>query len=425
MLKRFFIALSLTNLCFYNVIFSFFYKSFFYVRYLPTANSYLALIINELVIASLLLIIWESITRLKIQFIIKAAKIIFVLLVLTVIYDTARDFSRINFKVFKYCLLMLTIVLLSFKKLTKATVLFVLLSAPYIGIIFFQSLTGIMTNWDKVNRTQPVQTLFKTNNSTPRLLWLVFDDMDFRIAFNEQASYLKFPTFDRFRKQAIFAENAFPPSNKTALSLTSLIDGKLISKVSAIENDKNDKLKITYQETGETIDWGSQPNIFSKARSLGFNTALIGEYLPYSRLIGKDLSYCDWSSFYPDYVSPIDSLSTNIGSQLTFTFAGPAKNYIQRKNAFSKVLENSLNLVTNPSYNLIMVHFPIPHDPHFYKTSWWEKSAKSYLNSLALADQTLKQLWKAMDGQNLWNNTTVIITSDHWFRERKKYFSFR
>lgn len=421
MLIKFLIALSFTNLCFYNVIQAFFYKNFFYVRYLPNANSYLALIINELLIAALLLCLWECITRLKIQFLIQIAKVLFVLLVLVAIHETARDISQINFKIFKKCLLFLIIILLSFKKLTKAAVIFVLLVLPYTGIIFFQSLMGIITTWNKIEPSQVAQTL-ATNDNTPRVVWMIFDEMDFQVAFNERASDFKLSTFDRLIKQSIFAENAFPPSNKTALSLPALIDGRLISKASAMGNDK---LEITYLDTDETVLWGSRPNVFSKARSLEFNTAFIGEYLPYSRLIGKDLSYCNWYSFYPDYVSPVNTLFANICSQLTFTFGGPAKNYIQRKNAFSKILEESLSLVTNPTYNLIMLHFPIPHGPHFYKTPWWERSAEGYLNSLTLADETLERLWQAMEEQDLWDNTTIIVSSDHWLREHKKYFNFK
>ncbi|NLW45717.1 MAG: hypothetical protein GXY86_00015 [Firmicutes bacterium] len=53
MFRKFLIALSLANLCFYNVICILCYQRTFYVKYLPTANSYLALIINELLVAAL------------------------------------------------------------------------------------------------------------------------------------------------------------------------------------------------------------------------------------------------------------------------------------------------------------------------------------------------------------------------------------
>ena len=65
MLRKFIITLSLTNLCFYNVIFTIFYKELFFVKQIPTANSSLALIINELVVATLLLIMWGAVVRLK------------------------------------------------------------------------------------------------------------------------------------------------------------------------------------------------------------------------------------------------------------------------------------------------------------------------------------------------------------------------
>lgn len=379
MLKKFLIALSLTNLCFYNVICILCYQRTFYVKYLPTANSYLALIINELLVASLMVLAWEIVLRINKPYLTKTIKAFLFLVVIILVNDAARDIQEIDHDIFKYCLLIITVLLLIFKKTTKATVFFLLISAPFAGVIFFQSATGFLANLHRTEPpSKPALSSIAVNSQTPRVLWLVFDELDYRIAFVERPRGLKLPTFERFQKQALTAENAFLPSTWTKVSLPALIDGSLISGAS----NNNQNLKITYRDTGETVNWGSRPNVFSRAGELGFKTAMIGEYLPYERLIGKDLSYCDWYSFYPDYVSPVDSLSANIRSQLYFTFLGPAKNYLQRKNAFSKILENSLNLVTNPSYHLIMIHFPIPHGPHFYKTPWWERSARGYLNAL-------------------------------------------
>ncbi len=422
MLKRFILALSFANLCFYNVMFTIFYKKFFYIKSFPTTNSYLALIISEILLTLFFLFIWEIITRLKKPWVTKTAKAFLFIALIIILENAVKDIKVIDDKLFRTILLIATILLIIFKKTTKASVSFLMIIAPFVVIVFSQALLGAVTHWNRSDQPKPVQSFFTTNSSTSRVLWLIFDEMDYQVAFNERPQGVKLPTFDRFRKQAIFAENAFAPSNKTAKSLPALIDGKLVSKATV---SKEEDLLITYQETGETTKWGSQPNVFSRAKQLRFNTAFVGEYLPYSRLIGKDLSHCSWYPFYPEYISSVDKLSANIYSQLFYVLAGPAKNTIQRKRSFYNVFEDTKKLVVNPAYGLIMIHFPIPHGPHFHKSHWWERSARGYLNSLELADETLNQLWQILADKGLWDKTTVIISSDHWLRDHKKYFKYK
>lgn len=419
MLRKFLIALSLTNLGFYNVICILCYQRTFYVKYLPTANSYLALIINELLVAALLVLAWELILRINKPLLTKTVKGFLFLIVIVLINDAARDIETINHDIFKYCLLAVTILLLIFKKTTKATVLFLLVSAPFVGVIFIQSAIGYISNFNKITPTKPAISLSVPHSSAPRVLWLVFDEFDYRVAFIEKPHGLKLPTFERFQKQALNAENAYAPAKLTKVSLPALIDGKLISHS---VND-NHNLKITYRDTGETVNWGSRPNIFSKAKELGVQTAMIGEYLPYERLIGKDLTYCSWYSYYPSYVSPVDKLSANLYSQLFNIFTGLTKSYTHRKNTYPVFLEETRKLVAEPAYGLTMIHIPIPHGPFFYNTPWWNQSGEGYLNSLKLADETLNLIWESMSSEGLWDKTTVIISSDHWLRSQKKYFN--
>ncbi|NLY75100.1 MAG: sulfatase-like hydrolase/transferase [Firmicutes bacterium] len=420
MLKKFLIALSFTNLCFYNVFCILCYQRTFYVRYLPTANSYLALIINELLVASLMVLAWEIVLRINKPYLTKTIKAFLFLVVLILVNDAARDIQGIDHDIIKYSLLTITFLLIIFKKTTKATVFFLLISAPFVGVIFFKSAAGFVAN---LHRTapppKPALSSTAVDNQAPRVLWLLFDELDYRIAFIDKPQGLKLPTFERFQKQAITAENAYSPSTWTKVSIPALIDGRFIS--GAVNDNQN--LKITYRDTGDTVNWGSKPNVFSRAGELGYKTALIGEYLPYERLIGKDLTYCSWYSYYPSYVSPVDTLPANLYSQLFNIFTALTKSYIHRKNTYPVFLEESKKLAAEPAYGLTMIHIPIPHGPFFYKTPWWNQSGEGYLNSLVLADETLKQLWDVMASKGLWDSTTVILSSDHWLRKQKKYFN--
>lgn len=417
MLKKFLIALSLSNLCLYNIICILFYQRTFYVKNLPTAYSYLAFIFTELILASFFVLVWEAIKFINKSFLIKSAKAFLFILVILLLNDASRDLEGINHDLIKYGLITIMLLLIIFRKTTKATVLFLLISAPFTALIFVQSTTGFFINWNKP-KTKPIISLNHVDKSASRVLWLIFDEMDYRLPFIEKPNNVKLPAFESFQKQALNSENAYPPSDLTKTSIPSLIDGKLIS---AAGNDTNN-LYITYKDTGERVIWGSQPNVFSRAKSLGINTALIGEYLPYERLIGKDLSYCSWYSYYPEYTSSVDSFFANLYSQLFYTFTGPNKTYFHRKKIYPSFLEEAKTISCNSNYGLIMVHFPIPHHPFFYKTPWWKQNGEGYLNNLILADYTLEQIRNSMMAQGLWDKTNIIISADHCYRKKKRFF---
>ena len=68
---------------------------------------------------------------------------------------------------------------------------------------------------------------------------------------------------------------------------------------------------------------------------------------------------------------------------------------------------------------MVVIHLPIPHPIGIYDRSAQAFSlhARSgYLDNLALADRTLGELRRAMEQVGLWDNTTVLVTSDHWLR---------
>jgi hypothetical protein len=239
---------------------------------------------------------------------------------------------------------------------------------------------------------------------------LIFDGFDYRIAFVDKPQGLEMPAFDRLQQQAIIAHNAYPPGNSTRNSIPALIDGRLVTKADIGDYDK---LSIMYQDSNESINWGNQPNVFSKARELMINTALVGEYLPYPRFIGKHLNFCEWYQFYPQYTSS-GSITANMRRQIKMLLIGPARHYVQRKEAYFDVQNQTKRLVSNPDYNLIMIHNPVPHAPYFYLQNWWDdKSQEGYINALKLVDRSLAEIRQIMEEQETWDTTNIIISADH------------
>ena len=107
----------------------------------------------------------------------------------------------------------------------SATILLIIL--PFVLFTFAQA----TTQWLRYRsgeqfheRTAPA--LPNEKGSGRRILWLIFDEMDFSLSFIQRPATLELPEFDRLRKESIFAINAYPPGGDTVLSLPALINGQ-------------------------------------------------------------------------------------------------------------------------------------------------------------------------------------------------------
>ena len=77
----------------------------------------------------------------------------------------------------------------------------------------------------------------------------------------------------------------------TAVAVPSLLTGENIDCL------RLTKTQMSYRLFGSPkfVDFKDRPNVFGQARAAGFNTAVTGWLLPYCRLVGGDLSACDWA----------------------------------------------------------------------------------------------------------------------------------
>jgi hypothetical protein len=262
--------------------------------------------------------------------------------------------------------------------------------------------------------------------------------MDFRLGFLDRPPSVKLPAFDRLRNEAIFAQNAYPPGGDTVLSLPSLLTGRLVSWS---HRTAANELMLTFADNNQTVPWSTQPNVFSRARAMGFNTALAGWYHPYCRIIGNTLTKCSWETastgFLPD--KPIANLVSDsrdvavttsmfriaeaalLPESLRIFLASREGSVWRRYNLenYLNIHQEAMALVRDPDIQLILVHYPIPHPPGIYDRSRHDfsfDSSSCYLDNLELADRVLEELRQEMEKADLWESTTVLISSDHRLR---------
>jgi hypothetical protein len=319
------------------------------------------------------------------------------------------------------------------RRIIPALALFVLLLFPFTFFTFGR----VLVHWFKARSaawvgTAPVARAPRTSSpSRQRVLWIIFDEMDERLTFVDRPSGLKLPEIDRLRDESLWASNAFPPGGGTVLSMPSLINGRIVTKTWV---QSTGDLLLAFEGDERPVSWRNTENVFSEARRLGYETALVGWTLPYPKLIGGSPDFCQ-SFPYPSPGSDLPFLSRMLYWSTLVPYSFPladdlrwlrpidstkirleARGQIKIYRAFCKA---AIPVATNRDFNLVLLHWPIPHQPFIYSRSRgdFDPSGRgTYIDNLALVDQTFGELRRAMEAAGAWDSTTTLVSADHWLR---------
>ena len=322
------------------------------------------------------------------------------------------------------------------QQLVKLSVLLLLVLSPFVLITFTQAI--LQTIRYRFGEQFHEQTASAVANPyvKRRVLWLVFDEMDFRLGFAARPTSLQLPEFDRLRQESVFANNAYPPGGDTVLSLPALISGRLVSRA---RRTGPNELMLTFADGDLIVPWSTQPNVFSRARELGLNTGLVGWYHPYCRVIGNSLTECSWETTSLLFlgtpgIANLMSFSGDLGiGQCMLQVAGSPLQAIRVNLArrdpgtlrkvtaqeFNNIHQRAISMATDPNLQLVFVHYSIPHPPGIYDRvgkHFAFNSSNGYLDNFALADRVLRELRDKMHAAGLWESTAVVISSDHSLR---------
>jgi hypothetical protein len=263
---------------------------------------------------------------------------------------------------------------------------------------------------------------------TSRLLWFVFDDMDYRLAFLERPLGLALPELDRLQAEAFVATQAYAPAYDTLRSLPGLTLGRPVARSTPFEADE---LLLTDTQ-GHASGWSTQPTIFARARSAGFATAAVGWHHPYCRLFRDTLDACAWNPFRVRETGLGEAMLAYLQQALPpvvrldlLEWAGYQSELQQRHfhlNLYARSRFQATRFARDPSLNLVFVHWPIPHSPYLSPQDLGRprasrQSLHRYFDSLLLVDRTVGDIRRALEESRLWDRTSVLITSDHPWRD--------
>ena len=215
--------------------------------------------------------------------------------------------------------------------------------------------------------------------------------------------------------------------------MPALLTGRLVA---AVKPDGPGELQLTYHGQNTSVGWSQEQDIFAATRRLGLNAAVVGWYHPYCRVIGDRLTKCFWQpasqAIHPERFSLATTTLFQESELLQLLpFTGSVRERIQRIQQlqpdyravhladYQALVGPAAQLAADPDVNLAFVHLPVPHPPYVFDRNsgkWNTNGELSYLDNLALADQTLGKLRTAMERNGTWDTTTIVVSSDHWWR---------
>lgn len=309
--------------------------------------------------------------------------------------------------------------LLPFRPIMVRLFSIVLIAMSPFALFTVAQAAWLMTKFGERPSAAPVSV----GRAGPRILWLVFDEMDEELAFARRPPTVSLPELDRLRRQAVSTEEADPPATMTLRSMPALITGRLVSHAEIVNPSE---LDLTFEESTEPVPWSAQPNVFSEARKAGYNTALSGWYHPYCRIIGHTVTRCTNRDVRATVLTSVREQIRGLVDSVPF--ASRALAWERPWNEFSvpdartrylAMLEDAKQWATDPDLGLVLLHWGFPHRPIMYdrhRGSLEPTERSNYFDNLMLVDRTLGELRRAMQEAGTWEGTIVLVTADHGFR---------
>lgn len=262
-----------------------------------------------------------------------------------------------------------------------------------------------------------------------RLIWIVFDEFDYNLAFKSRPQGIEMPELDRLRSESFFAHAALPPANDTMESMASYLFGRPVAKFEPMAPRYEARIA-----SGELVALANQPDVTSEARRYGVDTFVVGWWLPYCELLSGHLTGCvnasvaavrpsgildslagQWSYLFQEHW-----LMTRFSpeAQLRAPWFGWDLRMDQYM-GYELLHKESLRVVTGSGGRFALLHYPIPHPLGIYDRRENRLSLGTHTNSidnLELVDRTLRELRRAMEEAGVWDQTNLIVTSDHPLR---------
>jgi len=311
--------------------------------------------------------------------------------------------------------------------------------SPLIPIVLVQMF--MWSTWGAPHR--PLRISFPKGQAKPVFVF-VFDEWSFVRSAPGGEFRANLPHLRELADHSLFFRSARSPGDDTYRSLPLLIYGdhplenlpRVFNKVG-----KHGREYVTSSQTPEPVE-----SIFQVARGAGYNTALIGFYLPYESMFRDSVDFGRGYSFYPvtsslwrrmllDALEAMRYETDPISRHLFRVLYAQAftQSWLRLHERMGSGIEEAVAKM--PMNTLTFVHYPLPHAPFIWNEDgsfrcvcaicWARPNAETdgawgteeeYLRQLVYFDRVVGDLMNRLKREGKYDDALVILTSDHSWR---------
>jgi hypothetical protein len=262
----------------------------------------------------------------------------------------------------------------------------------------------------------------------PRLVWILFDELAYKPAFESRDSSLSLPNFDRLRSESTLYTDVTPIAYRTTRAVPSLMLGQTVTDVVYTSDNR---YLVQIGDSSHWIPFDVNASLIGMAKQHGLTTSIVGWYVAYCPIFASVATECYWSNDDAQDRGPT-SLDASFAENVWFPlrilveqFVAPAKAWadVSDWNAAGHIASvkdvsgHALVTLATSQADIIYLHLPAPHPPEFWnRRTVAFAPGGSYLDSLDYSDRLLGRMLDLLASQPRWQATTLIVQGDHSWR---------
>jgi arylsulfatase A-like enzyme len=262
----------------------------------------------------------------------------------------------------------------------------------------------------------------------PRLIWILFDELAYKPAFESRDPSVNLPNFDRLRRESTLYTDMTPIAYRTTRAVPSLMLGQIVTDV---EYTSSNRYLVQIGDSSHWSQFDVQSSLFGLAKQHGVTTSIVGWYVAYCPIFASVATECYWSNDDAQDRGPT-SLDASFAENVWFPLRILVEQFVAPHQAWTDVAEwnaeghitsvkdvsqHALATLANSQADLIYLHLPAPHPPSFWdRRTGRFASGGSYLDSLDYSDRLLGQVLDLIESQPRWQATTLLVQGDHSWR---------
>jgi hypothetical protein len=305
------------------------------------------------------------------------------------------------------------------RRLPAVMRIFLIALAPFSALMLARSAIALAT-LPAVDASYTPKVAGKLTDSaaSSRVVWLLFDELDYDMVFARRPRTLDLPEFDRLRNESVFATQATPPGTNTQEAMTSLIIGQRLLQV---QPETATEISALLWGSRKRISSRTESSVFGRLRASGHDAYVVGWALPYCQLWADQLSGCEQEPVFTDVVGRGRSFAESLYDQAQAI--SPLNRRRLAIDAYRNIMAATRRRLATARTGLVFVHLPVPHHPPIFDRARESFSQTifanydGYLGNLRLADETLGEIRRLLEAEGTWEQTHVLVMADHPWRE--------